>query len=133
MEVRNPIDELLDGNGKDGKGRVQSDAMIRLQQQSPGSIKYIIESSTRDQIADLMMRTIFDSREELILFLSWVRYVRKFHLKEDNLILYLQGKPSVGGRSREEAIEISNTFKWIESQRRDKSKDYSKPRRLPFG
>ena len=127
-------EEMLKLIGGDGDNKnVEVGAIIRAQNQNTKGIEYLIDTSPRDTIIDLMMRTKFDNHQELIYTIAWIKYVRRWKLDEKNVILYLAGKPAIGGQSRQDVIDVMNTFKWMETKRQPAKDGKDGRRRLPFG
>lgn len=117
MGDEDKLEKIFGGEGSEDRPTGESQAMIRQQQQSNEMAKYLIATDDKMKLNDLLMRTMFASREEMLLFNDYVAWCEDFGIPLDNAIRYAAARPSVGGVSRNQLVEALTVFKQYDHRR----------------
>jgi len=132
IDKENELDRAF-GPEAEAKGSRQSEeanAMVRAQAKGDQAYKYLIESQEKSHLMEFLMRTIFDNREELIIFIDYVSWCDDFGISLENARRYVAARPAVDGLGRKQLVEAINTLRWLEEKGKGKG-DGDKPRKLP--
>ena len=127
----NALDRAFGPEEGGDKSRAESQAMIRQQTQGDKPYRYLIDSNEKSQLMDFLMRTVFASREELLIFNDYVAWCDDFGISFDNARRYVAARPAVEGLARKELVEALNTFRWFEAGKKGQSGDGKDKRKLP--
>lgn len=123
MEDRDEtLKRLLGGDEDEERQHHEAEAMVRQQQQSHQAYKYLIETSDKTGLNELLMRTVFCNKEEMVLFIDYVSWCLDFNISLDNAVRYAAARPAIDGYARRQLVEALNTFRWIEANRKKESK-----------
>lgn len=94
-----------------GKPSGEAQAMIRSQGQGSHMAKYLVDTNDRTQLMELLMRTVFHNREEMLLFNDYVAWCEDFGISLEHATRYAAARPSVGGIGRNQLVDALTTLK----------------------
>ena len=114
------------------KDKAEAQAMIRSQARDNQIAKYLIDTQDKTQLMDMLMRTVFASREELLIFNDYVAWCDDFNVSMDNARRYVAARPAVDGLARRQLVEaLTYITQGLDHRGRKSSYDQKDAKKLP--
>ena len=118
-----------EAEGKESKPGDNANAMVRAQAKGEQAYHYLIESLEKSALMEFLMRTVFDSREEMLLFIDYVSWCDDFGLSKETARRFVASLPAIRGVGRKQLVQVLS-MDWLQDRRKS-PEDKDKPRKLP--